>query len=259
MADDEVVKTDVNVVAAGSSTDANQANAANPPTEENSGAARTEEGRIPRPRFNEVIQERNEERTRREALELRVRDMEARLSAAPQKQDDGSDEVARLVKNLNMDETSARELLEVTRIANERANAPLRAQQQANLIAQWNRDMAQSHNDYEEVVPEMEKVFDRLPQAMRNLVVADKSGLEMLYNQAKAGRVTDKTKEAFDKGSNAAYTKKGEKLAVSSLPGSGSKSPNSEISAEYIRNLSLADYKKNLSRINTWLSTGKQS
>lgn len=259
MADDVVNEQDVKTdVSTDSSSAESQNKVANPPTGENPGANESE-NRIPHKRFNEVIQERNEARNRQEALEARIRDMESRLSTAPVKVDDGSAEVERLVKNLGMDEKAARELMEVTRIANERANAPLRAQQQAAMLDNWNRDMAKRHTDYDDIVPDMEKVFSRLPAHMQNLVVSDPSGLEMLYNQAKASKSQDKTKEAFDKGSAEAYSKKGEKLAVSNLPGSGSKGTNQEISAEWIRNSSVADYKKNLNRINHWLATGKQS
>lgn len=256
MADEEVVNTGVNEGSEGSPAAEGQEAVAKPPVEENSTAKGTE-NRIPHSRFNEVLQERNEERSRREAMEARLRDVESRLSAVPKGRGDEA-EVARLVKNLNMSEEAARELMEINRIANERANAPLRAQQQANEIAQWNRDMGAKYKDYEAVVPAMEKVFNGLSQHEQMLVMSGKRGLEMLYHDAKAMVSSDETKRAYDEGAAKAYDKKAEKKAVSNMPGSGSKGPSQEISAEWVRNASVEEYKKNLTRVNHWLATGKQ-
>lgn len=260
MADDQVVdKTDVNSQVEGSaaSTDASQKAATNPPTEENSGVEQRSENKIPQHRFNEVIQERNAERERREAIEARLLAMEGRLPG----QSSGKDaEVERLTKKLGMSEEAARELASIVDARAQKQSGQVNAQLQAMKLAEWNRSMEQKYKDYQELVPDMEKVFSRLSPQAQMLAVSDPEGLEMLYHRTKYLKGGAMDNKAFDKGAQDAYQKKGEKQAVSSLPGQGSVSSKPEISAEYLKSIrgNVVEYKKNLERINHWLSTGKQ-
>lgn len=256
MSDEVINETDVKDSVADSSAADNHVESATPPTEENSGANK-QENRIPQSRLNEVIEQREEARIRAAVMEQKLRDYEARLSAEPKK-DDGAAELDRLVKS-GVDPKVAREIMEVNRISNERANAPIREAQRAQELSSWNRNMAQKYNDYDAVVPEMEKVFSSLSKQEQMGVMSGPRGLEMLYHQAKASKVADTTKAAFDSGKKAAYDKKSEKMAVSGTPGQGSKGSASELSAESIRDMSIAEYKKRLPEINDWLSGKKRS
>lgn len=254
MADEQVEKKDVNGSGSESSTGSSQTEGSNPPAEESSVESRSE-NRIPLPRFNEVIQERNRERQLREQYESRLRDLEQRLpTKAP-----GEEQVERLVKS-GVDPKVAKEIIDVSTEASRRERQALESQRQAANLQMWHRDMESKYKDYREMAPVMEREFSNLSPNAQMLAVSDPAGLEMLYAKAKASLSIDGSKKAFDEGAKQAYNTKDQKRAISSTPGSSSKGGTQEVSLEYLASIrgNTKEYRKNLDRINHWLKTGKQ-
>jgi hypothetical protein len=247
---------DVNIQqeASESSPEAQSVDSATPPAEESSAV---EVQRIPKPRFDEVIQQRNAARERELALEAKVRELEARQSGNSAKSQ--VDVVAaRLVAELDMAPEAARKLAAIQlETAGEIAKSQtqeLRAANHRNEIDSWSRGLAQKYGDYKDVAPAMEKVFGQLPPQTQDLVVSSPAGLEMLYSYAKA-QLPSQAKSAFDKGAKQAYENKALKQAVSSSPGMGAGGGKAPLSRESIAKMPLSEYKERLSEINTWIQS----
>lgn len=263
MADGEIVNQENTQAAVnsqeaqGSAPQANQEQQANPPAGEQS-AAQGSDNRIPYPRFQQVIDERNQERAVREQQEARIRDLESRVSGASAQQQPSVDaEVERLVKELNMAPEAARAIVATQVAIAQRAQQGTNQQLRQYELRDWSRALEQKHSDYKELIPDMEKAFSELQPMERNLVVSSPVGLEMFYNHVRSNKVNQKLKESFNQGANQAYANKAQKQAVSSVPGTSSGSQSNKLTREGIKNMSLSEYQKRLPEINQALKEGR--
>lgn len=251
MADEQVVDKDVKEVVTDSSTVTDQNGQATPPAKENL-ASEQADNKIPYPRFNEVIQERNRERELREQYESRIRDLEHRMSSVPTKPA-GSEEIERLVKK-GISEEMAKEIVHTADVVSERKNRETQAQIAQYQLAEWHRNMESKYKDYRETTPEMEKVFSKLDPVSQRMVTASPVGLDMLYQYAKSGKGIEASKKAFEAGAQHASQVKDLKKAISSTPGSGSKDTSKELSEKVIREMPIAEYQKRQVEINDWVA-----
>ena len=252
MADEKVEQKDVKVVGSEASAGSNQGSGTTPPPGENSGSSEAE-NRIPQSRFNDVVKERNQERVLREQYESRIREFEQKERLHEQRVA-GENEVTRLVSKYKIPEEAARDAVASADAISERKNQELHAQVRQAQLADWHRNMETKYKDYREMSPDMEKVYSSLDQTTQRMVTASPQGLEMLYSYAKTGKGDDAAKKAFEEGAAHSSSVRDEKKALSSTPGSGSKSPNSELSGEAIRKMSIEEFKKRSVEINDWLA-----
>lgn len=259
MADMVPDQTDVNsqVADAASSSAEAQVDVANTPTVENTGANKLE-NKIPQGRFNEVVKERNSEREARERLESRIRQLEAGSQEGAFKRKTVADlEVERLVKNLQMDEKAAREIV----VTYENLSASQRREQEAAQsrfrAESWANQKAEKDPVYREIEPELDKSFSSLAPEMQSIIAQNADVLEMFYENIKAKHLSGKSKDAYSKGADDAYKNKAAKQAVSSTPGSSSSVGKTELTRESIRKMSTAEFTKRQSEINEAILSGK--
>ncbi len=256
MADENVeTKTDVNTAPAPSVESSTQETSTNatPPTGEQPGA-KVEDKRIPYDRFSEVVKERNREREERERIEARLRDMESRLAGNVASRPQEEDEANRLVAELGMDKEAAKKLVGTMKAISQRERAAVEGRMRQYEIAEWERGLQSKYKDYNELTPQMEKVFNALHPDAQKLVVASPDGLEMLYSKAKQMHMDKVAADAYQRGADTAKASKDLKTALSNAPGSGSPAPKGELSPEAIAKMSIKEYKERLPEINEWLS-----
>lgn len=248
MADEKVAQSGVNDGAGNPPIPANQTDGSTPPAGERPADSRSEQ-RIPLPRFNEVIDQRNQAQALAERLELRLKEMETRL---PPAKPAGEEEVERLTK-AGVPEATARQVVAVAENVGNRKNREVQAQLAQYQLAEWHREMERKHSDYRETAPDMEKVFTALPPVTQQLCMSSPAGLEMLYNQAKAGKSITDAQKAFEAGAQSVVSKKAEKLAVSSIPGGSSGNSSQELTGAIITAMSPEEFKKRQVEINAWV------
>lgn len=260
MADENVApQTDVNSqgASAESSTVQAQDTVVSPPASETTGNEQGSEQRVPHSRFNEVIEQRNQERKMRELLEMRLRELEGRQPPAP-KQDTVANVAKRLQEKLGLKEEAARELaeaqLEISRAEQGQVEARLRQYE----IAEWTRDLREKNKDFKELEPLMEKMYSEMSPQEQQLVVASPRGLKSLYMQAKAEKADKVTAEAVAAAKDQAYQNKDLKKAISAQPGTGAKA-NNGLTVEAIRKMSNEEYMKRLPEINALIEKGELS
>ena len=249
MADENVAQTDVNSqngVAASSSASAPET-VVTPPTGE---IPATKENRVPQSRFNEVVQEKNRERELREMYEARIRELETRPSVQPQQESVLEAQVKRLVKNLDMDEKAARELLSAQDAIAQSQRQQLEARQSQFQAEEWARNKAQNDSDWKDIEPELDKEFSRKTPQMQHAIASNREMLEMFYDSVKSKHLTGKAKEAYSRGSQAAYEAKQVKQAVSSTPGTSSGSQSTALTREAINKMTPEEYRKRQPEIN---------
>lgn len=251
-------QTDVNSQnsdAAPSSAD-EQNTQAKPPVGENSDAAGgSEQQKVPYPRFNEVIQERNQERVRREAVEARLHEMESRLLGErpnTQARSHVEAEVQRLKDKLQIPEETAREFVQSTTNVARAERQDVEARLRQFEINEWSRNLESKYKDYRDMVPVMEKEFANLSQSDRATVASSPVQLEMFYHYVrnKGGKSNE-----YQNGANDAYNNIQLKKALSSTPGSAP-AVKGPITRESIAKMSIDEYKKRLPEINDALAKG---
>lgn len=239
-----------------SSPEAEQAAQANPPVEENS-TPPTPAKTVPYTRFSEVVHEKNREREMREQYEARIRELEARQSGSANKS--ALDRLAvKLQSELQMEEGAARKLAAIQLEAAEQVaksqTDQLRQQTHRYEIDSWTQNLTRQYQDFQEVAPAMEQIFQNLPPQAQDLAVSSQDGLEMLYHKAKARVVAEKTKSAFDKGAKQAYENKGLKGAVSSAPSMGATGGKLPLSKEVLARIPDKEFIERKAEIDAWVA-----
>ena len=229
--------------------------AATTPTTEQVEASSTQENKIPQSRFNEVIEQRNADRARAEALESRLRALESQKPGASPKETLVEAEVKRLVTKLQMSEEAAREIVQTNINIQQAHRNEQEARQRQVEASQWAGQKAAKDPDYKVLEPELDRQFSSLPSHMQAFIANNPSALEMFYDSVKSRHSTSKAKEAFGKGADEAYKTKQLKQAVSSTSG-GSATP-SKSGIENWRSWPLDEYKKRLPEINAALAKGQ--
>lgn len=261
MADENAVPaTDVNSqsASAASSPAPVENTQSNPPGGETPAGDSGSDQRIPYPRFNQVIQERNQERERREAVENRLRDMESRLMGErPNTQGHSyvEAEVQRLKTQLQLPEETARAFVQSQSNIAKAERAEVEQRLRVYEVNEWSRSLESKYKDYRDLVPAMEKAFANLSDRDRSMVASSPFQLESFYHYVKsqAGPVADKN--AFEAGAKAAYDNQQIKKALSSAPGASTQ-PKAPITREAIKNMSVKEYKDRLPEINEALAKG---
>lgn len=227
----------------------------NPPAGESPAENQPEKGPIPYPRFQEVVQQRNEETRKREEWENRFRQMESRVVGAPNTS--RSDAlVQRMVAKLGISEDAAKELVAIQREAAREERQGIDSRMHQYEINEWHRINESKYKDYRQMFPEMEKAFAALDPNAQALVVSSPKALEMLYKQAKAENYEKKMQESFNAGANQAYQNKANKQAGAFLPGQSQAAQNTKLTREGIAAMSVDEYRKRLPEINEALSKG---
>lgn len=229
--------------------------AATPAVETNGATQNGADVRIPKARFDQVIDQRNREREMREKYEARIRELEAR-QPNPAEKTAADSAVDRLVSRLGLEKTAAEELTQVTReIARaERQQVEQRLQQYE--LNGWRDNLARKYADYSEMEGKMAQVWNNLEPHERQLSVASQRGLEMLYRYAKGETFDSAVNKAAETAAKEAYENKLAKQAVSSMPGSVAKSVQ-PLTREAIAAMSLEDYKARREEINEAIKSGR--
>ena len=229
--------------------------ATNTSASESTGVAKVEEQRIPKSRFDEVIDQRNRERQLREQYENRLREQEARQSESSDKAVVDA-QVKRLVEKLNLKEDAAREIVEsqhaVSKVASDRANQALRQMQ----FAQWQADLAGKYKDYKALDGKMSEVWEGMSQQERMLATASKRGLEMLYHYAKGQTLDSEMEKVRTDAAAEAYNTKLAKQAVTSMPGASSSKPAGKLTRKGLLDMSNEEFTRRLPEINDAIAKG---
>lgn len=256
MADATVNETGANSQTAEAATPTAEAQnaVATPPVAENATANPGSENRVPQQRFNEVIAERNEIREReqriRQEYESKIRDLEAR-----QPRHDGAAEALtkRLVDKLGMTPEAAAEVVAVQREAARLERGDIDNKLRQYEVTSWSEQLAKKHKDYQELLPQMEKVFVNMSDQEQMHVMASPAAMERFYKAVRADALDKQLQDKFNAGANAAYENKAAKVAVSSLPGASTGNQPSALSREVIAKMSIPEYTKRKDEINAWL------
>lgn len=202
---------------------------ATPPTGEQpeaaSPASEQPEGKVPYPRFKEVVEERNG--VKKELEELR-RKLEMLEAPKPEARPNISEKYAKKLVEKGVDEEAAKLIVSVSEeMAREVASEsirPLAEGMQKRDTDQWLADFQSKTPDYSEYEPKMYEIFKALPDAMKDAMVMNPKGIEFLYAQAKLASVGKVKEEAKAQGASEAYKNKAAKVAVTS-GGAGSAVP----------------------------------
>ena len=222
MSDESVENTDVNTApqadASESSTESTQDSLeSKPPAEESSATKTPEDQRIPKSRLDEVIAERNQVR-------LELKEIKDRLTKqdADSQSDKDTQRANRAVERLmgrgvdkEVAELLAETMADIAEDRVERRVGPVEQKTAKREVDSWLQDFTRSHKDADEYQPEMERVFSALPESMKNLVVSDRLGLEMLYGYVKGKKAESELEKAKQTGRDEAYGNQGLKRAVS--------------------------------------------
>lgn len=257
---EEVQTTAVNspAVEVASATTATQTETVTPPAGEKPVTESTPENKVPYSRFSEVIDQRNKEKETRVALETRLKELEAKVSGRSQGNDIADAEVKRLVTKLGMSEDAAREVVSATQNVARAERGEVEARLHMYEVDAWTRQLADKHKDFKDLQPAMEKEFSSLDPQEQQYIVSSPKRLEMFYKSIKADLAEFVAKEAFEKGSKAAYDTKAQKQAISSVPGSAAQPQKGELTIEKIRNMPISEYKTRQAEINAWVTSNSR-
>lgn len=256
---EEVTQTDANSqqVATATSTEATQVQQANPPAAESAAAQSESENRVPQSRFNEVIEQRNSERRLREMTEARIRDLEARVNQGQPQESVVEQQAKRLVASLKLAPEAAKEIAQSQYEIAKSERAQIEAQLRQSQFQNWQRQMADKHKDYQELQPQMEKVYMSLNQDGQRYATSSLDGLQYIYDKAKASVADDKARESFQNGASSAYETKMQKQAIAPGPGGSAATQTSKLTLKAIRDMDLKEYQKRLPEINKAIAEGK--
>jgi hypothetical protein len=199
----------------------NQTTPAQPPIGEQPTQGKPDNKSIPYDRFKEVIEQKNQKDSHIKELEQRLAQLEGAFK--PSQEEKANKAVEKLV-SAGVDPQVAKLLASTMEdVATERVEQRVNPVEQRNALMEvnsWVRDFAQSHKDYDELNPDMQKVFEAMPPQMQNLVVSDRLGLEMLYQYVKGVRSSQTVSQAKQEGRNEAYANQQLKAAMSGTPNS---------------------------------------
>lgn len=216
---------DVNQEAPESSPEETQAEEAQTQVEE--GSTAQPEGQketwIPKQRLDEVIAQRNEARKREQEFEERLRRIESGAGRPQEKSNDPVDARAQKLVALGVDKDVARAIAESSAELAEHTTRkyvqPIQEAQARKEIDAWKSQFQQSHADYQEVEPQMAKIWEGLSEPEREYVVNSPRGLASLYFEAKDQMASGRQKDIFEKGKQEAYKTQAVKQGLSSMPG----------------------------------------
>lgn len=219
---------------------------ANTPAKENLAATAqtTTEQNVPYARFKELVDEKNEFKTRFQELERKV------TEGATPKEDPIEKRVKGLIEQ-GLDPKAAKLLVETARgISEEVSQAHLRPLQQQSAKSktdQWIESFSRTHSDFKELEPQMNEVFIALPDSTKRMLVADDSGkgLELLYSHVKSQRMEADKSKIQDEAARAALSNRDMKKALSSTPGASAAPVEGGFTRESVGKMSTEEYRKN--------------
>lgn len=255
----QATQTDVNT-ATESSPEATQEVAANPPAESNPAAEQTEqpskeEKYVPYARFKEIIDSKNETAKELAALKAQMSTLDQRTK--PQ-EPSLLDKAVNRLKNKGLEEEAAKELAgTMIDLANEVASSKVKpveemtAQQEIN---NWMKDFAAEHKDFEELVPEMQKVYSAFPEKTQELLASDPVAVELIYSHVKRQKLEEELKSKFKEGVQSAYDNKLTKEGLSSSP-TVAATPN-KLTREMIAAMSIEEFKKREAEVDKLFKLG---
>jgi hypothetical protein len=114
-------------------------------------------------------------------------------------------------------------------------------------VSAWTNEFIQATPDYTEYEPVMDQVWSGLSKEMKISLSKDSNGMKYLYELAKGRNVNAAYAKGEEEGRTAAYETAGLKNALSSTPAKAT--PDEEVSLEKVKNMSLAEYKKDREKI----------
>lgn len=242
------VNTEASAASAPADTQNNSVNT--PPVEGTGSDNGSAAGNVPYSRFKEVIDLKNQFGSQIEELQNRLAAQEAHVAQG--RKANVAEKYEKLLVEKGLEPAVAKALTEaqfglVNEVLGERM-APLEQETAASRVDSWVGKLAQTHKDWYELEPAMEKILDTLPKQMRGVFISSPEGLEMLYAKAKLKAVTETQQKVFNDGANAAYQNKGLKGAMSPTPGASVPKPQA-FTREQIMGMSEADLRTNYQAI----------
>lgn len=256
---EQAVTTDVKPQAPETSTEVQPEVQANTPGSEQlpaqTTATETAENRVPLTRLNEVIEQRNELKTRYEELERR-------LQAVEKPQETQENKYIKTLVERGMDEDAAKLLVETaSMIAEEKAESfvqPVLQKSAKREVDEWRTTFAKAHPDFIQLEPKMLETFKGLSKEMREYVVSSDKELENFYYMVKGREADASAAKAAQLAADEAYKTKGLKTAVSSTPGAtATNTTQATFTREQIAQMDSATYLKNRARIMELMNEGK--
>jgi hypothetical protein len=229
----------------------NQSATVNTPATENVVAEQNSgPGPVPYSRFKEKVDQVNQFESRLEELQNRLSAQEAHSAQA--KRGNVAEKYEKMLVDKGLDPAVAKVMAEaqfgmVNDVLGERLG-PLEQETAATRVDGWVNKLAQTHKDWFDLEPAMEKILDSLPKQLRPAFISSPEGLEMLYAKAKLGSVATQTQKAFTDGQNTAYQNKGLKNAMSPTPGASVPKPQA-FDREAIMKMSEAELRANYDAI----------
>jgi len=203
------------------SAEATQEVAAQPPAESNPAAEQPakEEKYVPYSRFKEIIDSKNE--TAKELASLRAQMSTLDQRTKPQ-EPSLLDKTVNRLKSKGLEEEAAKELAgTMIDLANEVAGAKVKPVEELTAqqeIKGWMKDFASKNNDFEQLVPEMSKVYEAFPEKTQEMLASDPIAVELIYSHVKRQKLEEQLKSKFKEGVQTAYDNKLTKEGISSSP-----------------------------------------
>lgn len=238
--------TAVNQEASANSANAdNQSSTVNTPATENVVANQSNEpGPIPYSRFKEKVDQYNQLESRLEEITNRLTAQEGNV--AQKQRTNAAEKYEKQLVERGMDANVAKILAEanfglVNDVIGERVS-PLEQEAAGVRVEQWVNKLAQTHKDFYELEPDMNKILDAMPKHMQSAFMSSPEGIDALYSKAKLKKMQESQQKVFNDGANSAYQNKGLKGAVSNTPGASVPKPQG-LSREDILKLPEAEFR----------------
>lgn len=230
------------------------------PADEQSEAKATD-NRVPLPRFKEVIDQKNEYKTRLEEMEARLKAFEqAQSQPAVKKADLLEAQVQALIAD-GFEENTAKAIVRTSdTLARSRAEEQVRPINQAEVRREtdaWVSSFKAKHQDFDALEPEMTKVFLNLPVSTQNMIVSDPRGIEFVYAYVKNAQSDASRKEAERIATEKAYQTKGVKQALSSTSGATPGAGKAALTRALLDKMSPAELKAREAEIFQAVREGK--
>lgn len=254
MSDEAVTQAAVNSGndSAASASAESQGESTTPPAGEQPVVGNSEQ-RIPKQRFDQVVDQRNREREIRTQYENRIRELEQRQNGSVAQPSIIDRETERLVNKLGMNKDAAKELLESISGVAKAERGQVEQQLQRYEMQHWQEGLAAKYKDYRELEPKMAEIWNQMPQHEQMSVVSSPRQLEMLYHYAKSQNFDGAVDDARKQGAEQAYANKLAKQAVSSTVGASGLKPGGALNRKAIDQMSIEEYTRRRPEINAWL------
>ena len=202
------------------------------------------------PRFQELVKEKNEFKSRTERLEQEVRALRTSSESRLPKHEEKSpvEAIFEKLTKAGVEEKSARLLAEstveaATSVADKRV-APVEAAAIQGAIDRHIEEFARDHKDYKDLQPQMYEVFKSLSESDQEYFAKSPKGLQFLYDHVKVAKAEEEVQKAFERGKQEGYAGKKSKESFAPTVGAATKVPSSELTEEQIRDMSIEDYMK---------------